>query len=93
MGTTHGYKTVPIPCPYGYGTRGYPYPWVKLPSLLPRGHFFYTNDINVLFSQKLMSEHRMSRCDILNFVFGAFFIIVYAPERQNILSKEWFLYM
>jgi hypothetical protein len=40
-----------------------------------------------------MSEHRMSRCDILNFVFGAFFIIVYAPERQNILSKEWFLYM
>jgi hypothetical protein len=33
MGTTHGYKTVPIPCPYGYGTRGYPYPWVKLPSL------------------------------------------------------------
>ena len=34
MGTTHGYKNVPIPSPYGYGTRGYPYPWVKLPSLV-----------------------------------------------------------
>ena len=35
MGTTHGYKNVPIPSPYGYGTHGYPYPWVKLPSLTP----------------------------------------------------------
>jgi hypothetical protein len=34
MGTTHGYKSVPLPYPCGYGTRGYSYPWVKLPSLL-----------------------------------------------------------
>jgi hypothetical protein len=33
MGTPHGHKSVPIPCPCGYGTCGYPYPWVKLPSL------------------------------------------------------------
>jgi hypothetical protein len=33
MGTARGYKSMPIPYPCGYGTRGYPYPWVKLPSL------------------------------------------------------------
>jgi hypothetical protein len=37
MGTTHGYKSMPIPCPCGYGTRGYPYPWVKLSSLCEIG--------------------------------------------------------
>jgi hypothetical protein len=33
---------MPIPFPYWYGTRGYPYPWIKLPSLAeagaPSGH-------------------------------------------------------
>src|SRR4051812_4932015 len=38
MGATRGYKIVPIPCPCGYGIRGYPYPWVKLPSLLYSMH-------------------------------------------------------
>jgi hypothetical protein len=40
MGTIHGYKTTSIPCPDGYGTRGYPYPWVKLPSLFQAGQQF-----------------------------------------------------
>jgi hypothetical protein len=30
MGTTHGYKSMLIPYPCGYGTRRYPYPWVKI---------------------------------------------------------------
>jgi hypothetical protein len=29
-----GIRVIPIPYICGYGTRGYPYPWVKLPSLL-----------------------------------------------------------
>jgi hypothetical protein len=34
MGTIHGYKNVLIPYPCGYGTHGYPYPSIKLPSLI-----------------------------------------------------------
>jgi hypothetical protein len=51
MGITNGYKAIPmsyygyksmsILCPYGHGTRGYPYTWVKMsflyiPDLAPK---------------------------------------------------------
>jgi hypothetical protein len=50
MGTIHGYKSVPIPCPYRYGTRGYPYPLVKLPSLptYPDHLFNYGSESTIL---------------------------------------------
>jgi hypothetical protein len=47
MGTTHGYKTMPIPCPCGYNTRGYPYPWVKFPPLV--GSFLIKDGSEIRF--------------------------------------------